>query len=345
VEAAATDAAVRLVNLGLHYPRHHHLAPAWLAAETAVLFCGYPNQTVSSEESLEPWGKLEWHRRRSDARCPFLVKRMSWSWFSAELVRVRPTELEFQVKGDAAYLALHDSVRSDGETTIEGRTRSTLTDLRDKLTFVPIGTSVGGWNRFEGRASSVFAVHLTSTRSDHETNDISNVPPALYFENNNLRATLQKLQSVLDGSGISDHAYAETLGLMLLWELRHAADPKYSHLNPVRGGLTARQIKRVMEFIDALIPTEITISDLAALTGLSHYHFIRAFKHTVGLTPYQYLLSERVRRARALLSKPDLSLGDVARAVGFSDASQLNRVFRKFAGVTPTAFRRELHRL
>ena len=266
---------------------------------------------------------------------------MSWSWFSAELVRVRPTELEFWVKGSAAYLALHDSVRSDGETTIEGTSRSTLTDLRDKLTFVPAGSSVGGWNRFEGRTSSVFAVHLASPKSDHDANDISKILPALYFENNNLRATLQKLQSAVDGSGINDHAYAETLGLLLLWELRHAADPGHSRLNPVRGGLTARQLRRVKEFIEAQIPNEITISDLAALAGLSHYHFIRSFKDTVGLTPCQYVLSERIRRARGLLSKPDLSLGDVALAAGFSDASQLNRVFRKFVGVTPTAFRRE----
>jgi AraC family transcriptional regulator len=290
---------------------------------------------------LHPFGKLEWHPRQPGARRPFVIKRMSWSWFSAELVRVWRTELEFRVKGDAAYLALHDSIRSDGETAIDGGSRSTLTDLRDKLTFVPIGSSVGGWNRFEGRASSVFAVHLTSTRSDHDANDISKIPSALYFENNNLRATLQKLQSVLDGSGINDRAYAETLGLLLLWELRHAADPRHSRLNPVRGGLTARQLRRVKEFIEAQIPNEITISDLAALAGLSHYHFIRSFKDTVGLTPYQYVLSERIRRARGLLSKPDLSLGDVALAAGFSDASQLNRVFRKFVGVTPTAFRRE----
>ena len=290
---------------------------------------------------MHPFGKLEWHPRQPGARRPFVIKRMSWSWFSAELVRVWRTELEFRVKGDAAYLALHDSIRSDGETAIDGGSRSTLTDLRDKLTFVPIGSSVGGWNRFEGRASSVFAVHLTSTRSDHDANDISKIPSALYFENNNLRATLQKLQSVLDGSGINDHAYAETLGLLLLWELRHAVDPRHSRPNPVRGGLTARQLRRVKEFIEAQIPNEITISDLAALAGLSHYHFIRSFKDTVGLTPYQYVLSERIRRARGLLSKPDLSLGDVALAAGFSDASQLNRVFRKFVGVTPTAFRRE----
>jgi len=70
--------------------------------------------------SLTPDAELELQQRYSDAHNPFLVKRISWSWFSAEFVRIQPTELEFRVAGDAAYLALHDSVRSDGETRISG---------------------------------------------------------------------------------------------------------------------------------------------------------------------------------------------------------------------------------
>jgi AraC family transcriptional regulator len=291
--------------------------------------------------SLGPDAKLEWHQRYPDAHYPFLVKRMSWSWFSAEIVRIQPTELEFRVEGDAAYLALHDSVRFDGETRINGGSRSTLTDARGKITFAPIGSSVEGWNCFKGRVSSVFAVHLAPPTSDHDANDISNIPPSLYFENNDLKSTLQKLQGVLDGSGIDDQAYAETLGLLLLWELRHAADPKYSQLKPVRGGLTGHQLRRIKEFLDARISKEIGISELASLVGLSQFHFIRMFKHSVGLSPYQYVLSARISVAKEMLSKRDLSIDGVALAVGFSGASQLNRVFRKLIGVTPTAFRRE----
>jgi AraC family transcriptional regulator len=265
---------------------------------------------------------------------------MSWSWFSAELVRIRPTELGYQVKAAAAYLALHDFVRSDGETTINGGSRSTLTDARDKLTFVPIGSSAEGWNRFKSRMSSIFAVHLGSPMSDNDAKDISDVPPSLYFEDHSIKATLQKLQNVVDGSGINDHAYAETLGLLLLWELRNAADLKHSRLK-VRGGLAVIQLRRVKEFIDARISNDITISDLAAVAGLSQFHFIRAFKDSVGLSPYQFVLSERIHRARELLSERYLSIAEVALAVGFGDAAQLNRVFRKLVGVTPTAFRRE----
>ena len=113
---------------------------------------------------MKPFGKLEVRQRRPDAHDPFLIKQMSWSWFSAELVYIWPTELEFRTNGDAAYLALHDYVRSDGETTINGGSRSTLSDARGKLTFVPIGSSVEGWNRFVRRRSPSRACDARSRR-------------------------------------------------------------------------------------------------------------------------------------------------------------------------------------
>jgi AraC family transcriptional regulator len=215
--------------------------------------CTYERDRSFRGISLGPDGNVDLHQRHPDAHHLFLVRRMSWSWFSAEIARIQPTEMEFRVKGDAAYLARHDYVRSDGETTISGGSRPTLTDPRDKLTFAPVGSSVEGWNCFKGRVASVFAVHLAPPTSDHDANDISHVPPSLYFENNNLRTTLQKLQSVLDGSGIDDYAYAETLGLLLLWEVRHAADPQFSPLKTIRGGLTALQLRRIKEFVDVHI--------------------------------------------------------------------------------------------
>ena len=291
---------------------------------------------------MGPDAKLVLRQRHpDDAHSPFFVKRMSWSWFSAELVRIQPTELEFRVKGDAAFLTLHDYVRSDGETTINGESRSTLTDARGKMTFVPVGSSAEGWNCFKRRVSSAIAIHLAPPASGDDANDISKIPPSLYFENTNLRATLEKFRSIVDGSGINDHAYAETLGLLLLWELRHAADPNDPRLKPARGGLTGHQLRRIKEFVDIHVSKEIGISELAGLTGLSQFHFIRAFKHSVGLSPYQYVLFKRISAAKEMLSERDLSIADVALAVGFSGASQLNRVFRKQIGVTPTAFRRE----
>jgi len=114
-----------------------------------------------------------------------------------------------------------------------------------------------GWARFKTRTSSVFAVHLAPPTSDQHTPDISNILPSSYFENSVLAATLLKLQSVLSGSGIDDHAYVETLGLLLLWELMRAAGTPHPLLKQARGGLTALQLNRVKEFVDAQVADDI----------------------------------------------------------------------------------------
>jgi AraC family transcriptional regulator len=198
-----------------------------------------------------------------------------------------------------------------------------------------------GWSRLKGRVSSVFAIHLVPTLREAGGIDISSVPPSLYFENANLKATLEKLQSVVDGSGINDVAYAETLGELLLWEIQQATDATSFARKQVRGGLTALQLKRIKEFVDGQISREIAISDLANLAGLSAFHFIRAFKISVGFSPYQYVLAARIDLAKQLLLNADLSLNIVAKAVGFTDTTQLARVFKKMTSSTPVAFRRE----
>jgi methylphosphotriester-DNA--protein-cysteine methyltransferase len=80
---------------------------------------------------------------------------------------------------------------------------------------------------------------------------------------------------------------------------------------------TAHQVRRIKEFVDAHISKQIAITELANLVGLSQFHFIRAFKRSVGLSPYQYVLSERISVAKELLPKRDLSIAAVALMVGF----------------------------
>src|SRR5712672_3305153 len=85
-------------------------------------------------------------------------------------------------------------------------------------------------------------------------------------------------------------------------------------MNPVRGGLTGLQLRRIKEFVDVRISKEIGISELASLVGLSQFHFIRAFKHSVGLSPYQYVLSERIGVVHHVLTESkSLGQGSAAR--------------------------------
>jgi transcriptional regulator GlxA family with amidase domain len=107
----------------------------------------------------------------------------------------------------------------------------------------------------------------------------------------------------------------------------------------IRGGLPPRALRRVREYIEANLEENISIQVLAGIAGLSMYHFARVFKQSEGVTPHDYLVKCRVRRAKELLSDTDLPMSEIALASGFSDQSHCARRFREHVGVTPSAYR------
>ena len=78
----------------------------------------------------------------------------------------------------------------------------------------------------------------------------------------------------------------------------------------------------------------------AAEAGLSPFHFLRLFSRVLGVTPHQYLVRSRLRRAARLLADGVPSVTDVAFEVGFGDLSNFVRTFHRAAGVSPGRFRR-----
>ncbi|KJF67487.1 AraC family transcriptional regulator [Rhizobium nepotum] len=84
----------------------------------------------------------------------------------------------------------------------------------------------------------------------------------------------------------------------------------------------------------------VSISEVAQMCNLSRGYFIRAFRETTGMTPYQWVLRKRVDRARDLLRASNTTLAEVAIACGFSDQSHFTRVFADIVGTTPGSWRR-----
>jgi AraC-like DNA-binding protein len=98
-------------------------------------------------------------------------------------------------------------------------------------------------------------------------------------------------------------------------------------------------MRRVREYVDAHLGESMDLAELAAVAGLSVFHFARQFKQTVGVTPHSYLVQRRVERAQDMLARTDLALSEIAVAAGFSDQSHLARHFRQMLGTTPREFR------
>ena len=106
-----------------------------------------------------------------------------------------------------------------------------------------------------------------------------------------------------------------------------------------RGGLPPRVLRRIREYIDDNIDHRITIALLAGLANLSVCYFVRAFKQSMGITPHDYLIRQRVERTKQLLSDTEMPLSEIALAAGFADQSHFARRFRQHVGMSPRDYR------
>jgi len=116
-------------------------------------------------------------------------------------------------------------------------------------------------------------------------------------------------------------------------DIRHLA--KYA-----KGGLTAQQVRRATEFLDAHLDGDIDLQQIAETCKLSVSHFARAFRQTFGKPPYRWLIERRIDKATALMTHSRLPIADIALRCGFADQSGFNRSFKRIHGVAPGIWRR-----
>ncbi|HKA16184.1 MAG TPA: AraC family transcriptional regulator [Myxococcota bacterium] len=109
------------------------------------------------------------------------------------------------------------------------------------------------------------------------------------------------------------------------------------------GSVRAADRRRAVEaalWIDAHAHEPVDLERAAQAVELSPFHFLRVFARALGVTPHQYLVRARLRRAARLLSDGERSVTDVALDVGFGDLSNFVRTFHRAAGVSPRRFSR-----
>ena len=94
----------------------------------------------------------------------------------------------------------------------------------------------------------------------------------------------------------------------------------------------------------AKIEEELTLQEMAECAGLSTAHFCEAFRKSTGESPHQFLLRQRVERAKEMLGEAEMHILDVALACGFKTQQHFARVFRRTCGVSPTGYRYEVLR-
>ncbi len=148
---------------------------------------------------------------------------------------------------------------------------------------------------------------------------------------------LQEMQS----NGLGGQLYCECLANQFaIHLLRHycAVEPRF---RTYEGGLSHPALVQAIDYIHAHLDQKLSLDQIAAHLNLSVYYFCTLFAQSVGTSPYQYVLQQRVERVKQLLKTTQLPLSEIAVMAGFNDQTQMSKHFRKLTATTPKAYRQE----
>ncbi|MDP9587734.1 UNVERIFIED_ORG: AraC-like DNA-binding protein [Shinella zoogloeoides] len=160
--------------------------------------------------------------------------------------------------------------------------------------------------------------------------------PQLFFSDNRLLSLAHLIAAECCNPLPLHDLYGDGLSLALLIDVMKLAKVQ----GRKRSKLAGWQLRRATDFIEENCLRNIRLEELAGLVGLSQSHFSHAFKASTGMAPHQWQVNARLRRAKALIRRGNLSLIDIAVETGFADQAHFTRVFRKNFGTTPANWRK-----
>lgn len=150
-----------------------------------------------------------------------------------------------------------------------------------------------------------------------------------------VRGILSAFQQETIAPGLNTQLFVEQLQITLAMHLIRSYGvrqvPSFTH----KDGLSSQQLARVKDYIDAHLELPLGLAELARQAGISQFYFSRAFKRSLGITPHQYVIAQRVERAKKLIRQCKLSLVEIALECGFANQGHLNWHIKRLTGATP----------
>lgn len=155
----------------------------------------------------------------------------------------------------------------------------------------------------------------------------------------NLQRLAMLLLAELRSDGMMGRLYVDSLTQALaIHLLRHYSDAAPTVIaegtTKVRS-LTRAQLQPAIDYIHTYLNRNLSIAELANVVNISPTYFASLFRSAMGIPPHQYVIQQRVERAKVMLLKTDLTISDIALQVGFSGQSHLTQQFKRVTGKTP----------
>ena len=270
---------------------------------------------ISSSQSLGWSGVLVQQYRSSSTVCEMEIPALSDHWLNLPLGN--PAQLT-QKRDDR----LHESIVQRGHS---------------------IFTFAGQPSYWRGEASDIdetmLHIHLTPelVRQVAETSELDRIDLVNCFSKHDLRLhqIAMLLLSELKSDGIMGQLYVESLIQVLVIHLLRHYSTSMQNIVPKHSGLTATQLRQAIDYVQAHLDQNLSLAQIATAISISPTYFSRLFKRATGSSPHQYVIQQRVERAKVLLKTTDLAIATIALQVGFSSQSHLTHHFKHLTGVTP----------
>lgn len=184
------------------------------------------------------------------------------------------------------------------------------------------------WVEFSGQFAVEHIRSLLFTESTvlHVTN-----PGPLLARMDEIAAVIQNKTSISSYES-SQHLYGLLIDLFRYTsksDYRSTLQQQYEHLSPV------------LQYIEGHNHEQISLQDLADQIGVTPTHLCVLFRQALGVRPFEYVNGHRIRKAKELLLQPEaLEIQRISERVGFANPSYFNKIFKKYEGITPNAFRK-----
>jgi AraC family transcriptional regulator len=158
----------------------------------------------------------------------------------------------------------------------------------------------------------------------------------------NIVAVLRAMTADLDAGSPAGRLYGECLANALaVYLLNRYTVRRYTPI-AYKGGLPGYRLKRVLDHIGDNLARELSLTQLAAVAGMSPHYFAELFKRSTGYAPHRYILLHRIERAKQDLRNAGRSIIEVGLDVGFQNPTHFARMFHKFVGTSPSRFQSEI---
>lgn len=136
--------------------------------------------------------------------------------------------------------------------------------------------------------------------------------------------------------------YTQAVATLTATHLVRTYSDRKNSLPIYRGGLGPSREKKIKNYIAEHLSEELSLEELARVAEMSPNYLISLFRQSVGVTPHKYVIQQRLEQARKLIAQSRLTLLEIAGQCGFQDQSQFTTTFRRYFGVTPGQYKRQM---